>query len=335
LIPVFMFADTILSMTFNSKITLGKLYRPLEKLGESVTLDLELYDSKDLLLETFSSSHEVNDGLSLLFQAINRRFSRDWKVPLGNLGAKNRSFLQKSSSLLKALNRKQRQTGEVKFNTQARPSKISANRKLKLEPLLRANIADYCQKYKISENSFLATAVFKSYSSVFGFKHSRWMIPVNVRESAEQQIPVGMYSSYFLFPYGTECSVEDVHREMKMHLQSGIHWANYYLGMVLSLLPHPLLYWLTKRDFNKSTSDIVGSFSNLGSWRDLDQDLKGFYWAMYPTVRAHRPFGITVIQWGDVLNFAMRLHSSVGQSEDKLNQFCEELKKNLWEMSRS
>ena len=77
-------------MALNSKNNLGKLYRPLEKLGESTMLDLELHDSKDQLLETFSSSHEINDGLSLLFDAINKRFSKDWKIPLGNLDSKKK-----------------------------------------------------------------------------------------------------------------------------------------------------------------------------------------------------------------------------------------------------
>ncbi|MFM6927018.1 MAG: hypothetical protein ACKOX6_01055 [Bdellovibrio sp.] len=335
MILVFRFADTILGMTVNTKITLGKLYRPLEELGESVILDLELYDSNDLLVESFASSHAVNDGLSLLFQAINKRFCRNWKVPLGNLGSKNSSPAQRILRIFKALNRKQPPQSEFKLHTHAQPSKISANRKLKVDPDLVTAIAAYCQQNKVSENSFLATAVFKSYSQIFGLKYSRWMIPVNIRDRADQQVPLGMYSSYFLFPYRTEGRIEDVHRELKMQLQSGVHWANYYLGMILSWMPSSVLYWLTKRDFDKNTSDIVGSFSNLGSWPDLEPDLKNFYWAMYPTVRAHRPFGITVIKWADTLAFGMRLHSSVDQSEAKVGLFCEELKKNLREMSRS
>lgn len=322
-------------MTLNSKANLGRLYRPLEELGESIVLDLELYDSKDLLLESFSSSHEINDGLSLLFDSINKRFSRDWKIPLGNLGSKKKNLVQTALRVLKVLNRKQTQPSEFKINTHAQPSKISAKAKLKVEPLLVMQIADFCKQNNVSVNSFLATAVFKSYSQIFGFKNSRWMIPVNIRERSDQQVAPGMYSSYFLFRYGTEYGVEDVHREMKFQLQSGVHWANYYLGALLSRLPSSLIYWLTKRDFNKSTSDIVGSFSNLGAWPNLEEDLKGFSWGMYPTVRVHRPFGITVIQWGESLTFAMRLHDSVEQAEMKVQLFCEELRNNLREMSRS
>lgn len=320
-------------MPLISKTNLGKLYRPLEKLGENVTLDLELSDFNGQLLETFSSSHEENDGLSLLYKAINQKFSQNWKVPLGNLGSQKKSLVESIYLFIKALSRKQPQDLDLKIPTNLRPSLNSAKRKIKIEASLVKQIENFCDQKNFSVNSFLASAVFKSFSVIFNINTSRWMIPVNIRKNAEQQQTEGMYSSYFLIRYEIKNSVKDVHSQMRSHLQSGIHWANYYLGLILTSLPDSLIFWLTKRDFNKHTSDIVGSFSNLGSWKDIDSKYKGYSWAMFPTVRMHRPFGITVIQWGDELTFAMRLHDSIDQSELKLNQFCEELKKNLKEMS--
>jgi hypothetical protein len=133
-----------------------------------------------------------------------------------------------------------------------------------------------------------------------------WMMPVNMRGPVALRRDTSNQTGYLQIELEPEATEVDVHHRVKERLRRREHWASWdflNLGRLVGYSGMRRIYALQMSRFENRM--FVGSFTNLGVWRDIGQ------WFVCPPVTMSSPVGAGAIVCNGQLSLTLEAHPSM------------------------
>jgi hypothetical protein len=133
-----------------------------------------------------------------------------------------------------------------------------------------------------------------------------WMMPVNMRGPVSLPRDTANHTGYLQIDISQGASAAHVQAAVKERLRRREHWGSWLflnLGRVLGYRGMRAIYRFQMRRYR--SRPFTGSFSNLGSWRDVG------YWFVCPPVTMNAPIAAGAIVCDGRLSLTLEAHASI------------------------
>lgn len=164
----------------------------------------------------------------------------------------------------------------------------------------------FSRSIRVPLNCLLLSALSRAAQCELSDGPAIWMMPVNMRGPVALARETSNQTGYLQIELGPETTPIDVHRRVKDRLRRREHWSSWdflNLGRIVGYSGMRRIYALQMSRFENRM--FVGSFSNLGVWRDIGQ------WFVCPPVTMSSPVGAGAIVCDGQLSLTLEAHPSM------------------------